>query len=74
MVPDGVEEVELSRVKLEKAEIECKLVLADARTIAVHGDFLSLSETDLSPEKDGALWMISSGKPALVRTFVFCYC
>lgn len=67
VVPDGVEEVELARVKLEQAERECKLVLADARTIAVHGDFLTLTEMDLSPEKEGALWMISSGKAALVQ-------
>lgn len=67
VVPDGVEEVELARVKLEQAERECKLVLADVRTIAVPGDFLSLIETDLSPEKEGALWMISSGKAALVQ-------
>lgn len=67
VVPDGVEEVELARVKLEQAERECKLVLADVRTISVTGDFLSLTETDLSPEKTGSLWMISSGKAALVQ-------
>ncbi|XP_057820697.1 protein SABRE isoform X2 [Cryptomeria japonica] len=66
VVPDGVEEVELARVKLEQAERECKLLLDDVRTIAV--GFLSLTETDFSPEKeDTLLWMMSNGKSALVQ-------
>eukprot|EP01018_Ginkgo_biloba_P039836 Gb_21610 [translate_table: standard] len=67
VVPDGVEEVELARIKLEQTERECKLLLDDVRTIAVHGDFINLAEVDLSPEKEGTLWMISSGKSVLVQ-------
>lgn len=62
VVPDGVEEVELAKIHLEKTERERKLLLDDIRTLL--GDYYS----DLcSQEKSGDLWMITGGKSVLVR-------
>ncbi|XP_042416673.1 LOW QUALITY PROTEIN: protein SABRE-like [Zingiber officinale] len=62
VVPDGVEEVELAKINLEKTERERKLLLDDIRTLS--GD----SHSDLcSQEKSGDLWMITGGKSILVQ-------
>lgn len=62
VVPDGVEEVELAKINLEKTERERKLLLDDIRTL------LSDSHSDLcSQEKSGDLWMITGGKSILVN-------
>ncbi|XP_065044089.1 protein SABRE-like isoform X1 [Musa acuminata AAA Group] len=62
VVPDGVEEVELAKIHLEKTERERKLLLDDIRTLL--GDYYS----DLcSQEKSGDLWMITGGKSVLVQ-------
>ncbi|XP_008794010.2 protein SABRE isoform X1 [Phoenix dactylifera] len=65
VVPDGVEEVELAKINLEQKERERKLLLDDIRTLSEASDV----PADLCqfPEKDGDLWMITSGKPVLVQ-------
>ncbi|KAG9440183.1 hypothetical protein H6P81_020348 [Aristolochia fimbriata] len=61
VVPDGVEEVELARINLEKTDRERRLLLDDIRTLSV------LSDTSLSLERSGDLWMISGGIATLVQ-------
>ncbi|WOL08896.1 protein SABRE isoform X1 [Canna indica] len=62
VVPDGVEEVELAKINLEKRERERKVLLDDIRTLL--GD----SHSDLcSQEKRADLWMITGGKSILVH-------
>lgn len=63
VVPDGVEEVELARIDLEKREQDQRLVLEDIRKLSCHCDTLG----DLYPEKEGELWMVTAGRTALVR-------
>lgn len=63
MVPDGVEEVELARIKLEHKEREQKLVLDDIRKLSRYVD----TSGDVCLEKEGDLWMITGGRSALVR-------
>lgn len=63
MVPDGVEEVELARVNLELKEREQKLILDDIRKLSIWCE----ASGDQYPEKEGDLWMITSGRSPLVR-------
>lgn len=63
VVPDGVEEVELARINLEKKEREQKLLLDDIRKLSLWCD----PSGDLHQEKETDLWMITGGKPMLVR-------
>ncbi|KAF7830032.1 protein SABRE isoform X1 [Senna tora] len=63
VVPDGVEEVELAKVNLEQKEREQKLILDDIRKLSLWCD----ASGDLYPEKEGDLWMISSGRSVLVQ-------
>ncbi|KAI9106951.1 hypothetical protein K1719_022479 [Acacia pycnantha] len=63
VVPDGVEEVELAKVNLEQKEREQKLILDDIRKLSLWSD----ASEDLYPEKEGDLWMITSGKSLLVQ-------
>lgn len=63
VVPDGVEEVELARVNLERKERMQKLLLDDIRKLSVRNNVT----VDLNSEKDGDLWMITGGRAALVR-------
>ncbi|XP_031494507.1 protein SABRE isoform X2 [Nymphaea colorata] len=65
VVPDGVEEVELARINLEKAERGRKLVLDDIMILSASCDVLN--EASLSADKNGDLWMITCGKPLLVH-------
>lgn len=62
VVPDGVEEVELARVNLERKERMQKLLLDDIRKLSVRNNVT----VDLNSEKDGDLWMITGGRAALV--------
>lgn len=62
VVPDGVEEVELAKVELEKKEREQKLILGDIRKLSLQCD----TNGDLYPEKEGDLWMISCTRSTLV--------
>ncbi|GLT93704.1 hypothetical protein SLE2022_114820 [Rubroshorea leprosula] len=63
VVPDGVEEVELAKIALEQKEQERKLLHRDIKKLSVHCD----SSSDLSPEKEVDLWMITCGKSLLVQ-------
>ncbi|KAL8119517.1 protein SABRE isoform X1 [Apium graveolens] len=63
VVPDGVEEVELARVNLERKERMQKLLLDDIRKLSVRNNVT----VDLNSEKDGDLWMITGGRAALVQ-------
>ena len=65
MVPDGVEEVELARINLERKEREQKLLLEDIRKLSLCSD----TSGDLLPEKEGDLWMTTEGRSKLVRYF-----
>lgn len=62
VVPDGVEEVELARVELEKKEQEQKLILDDIRKLSLRCENFG----DLYPEREGEMWMIAA-RPMLVR-------
>lgn len=62
MVPDGVEEVELAKVNLEQKEREQKLLLDDIRRLSPSGE-----ASGDQPGK-GDLWMVTGGRPTLVRT------
>lgn len=67
MVPEGVEEVELARIKLEQAQRECRLLFRDLRTLRQYDDLgRDMGSFDSSPPDDDALWMISSARSILV--------
>ncbi|XP_057425311.1 protein SABRE-like isoform X2 [Lotus japonicus] len=63
VVPDGVEEVELAKINLEKQEREQKLLLDDIRELSLWCD----PSTDLHPEKESDLWMINGGRSMLIQ-------
>ncbi|KAI8014433.1 Protein SABRE [Camellia lanceoleosa] len=63
VVPYGVEEVELARIKLEQKEREQKLLLDDIRKLSSYGD----TSGDICLEKEGDLWMITGGRSTLVQ-------
>ncbi|XP_043712424.1 protein SABRE isoform X1 [Telopea speciosissima] len=65
VVPDGVEEVELARIKLEQTERERKLLLDDIRRLSVCSD--TSGDPCVSPEKDGTLSMLTGGRTMLVQ-------
>lgn len=61
VVPDGIEEVELAKIELEKKERDRMLLLDDIRR-------LTQSESNsgnINLESD--FWMITGGRPVLVR-------
>ncbi|XP_013672232.2 protein SABRE isoform X2 [Brassica napus] len=63
VVPYGVEEVELAKIKLEEKERARKLLLDDIRKLSHCSD--SLADTHM--EREGELWMISTRKSTLVN-------
>ncbi|GMH14037.1 hypothetical protein Nepgr_015878 [Nepenthes gracilis] len=63
VVPDGVEEVELAKVNLERKEREKKLLLGDIMKLSL----LCGACGDHSTEDEGDLWMISGEKSKLVQ-------
>lgn len=65
VVPDGVEEVELAKIELERKEREQRLLVNDIRKLSLYSD-----GSDLNPDKDGEMWMISGGKTALVSNIL----
>lgn len=65
VVPYGVEEVELAKIKVEEREREQILLLDDIRKLSHYCD------TGDSYREEGDLWMITSGKSALVRLLTF---
>ncbi|XP_027904503.1 protein SABRE isoform X3 [Vigna unguiculata] len=63
VVPDGVEEVELAKINLEKTEREQRLLLDDIRKLSLWGDPYG----EPHQEKESELWMISGGRSLLVQ-------
>ncbi|KAK7321272.1 hypothetical protein VNO77_31753 [Canavalia gladiata] len=63
VVPDGVEEVELAKINLEKKEREHRLILDDIRKLSLLCD----PSRDPHPEKEAHLWMIDSGTAMLIQ-------
>ncbi|XP_009607444.1 protein SABRE-like isoform X1 [Nicotiana tomentosiformis] len=63
VVPDGVEEVELARVELEREERVQKLIQEDIRKLSLSTDV----SADMGPVKEGDLWIISGGRSILVQ-------
>lgn len=65
VVPDGVPEVELARIKLEKTERELKLLSADLKTVHQGSSACNTVEID-QDRKDMGPWMMHCEKEALV--------
>lgn len=63
MVPDGVEEVELAKINLEKKEREQKILLEDIKKLSLWCD----PSKDLHQEKESNMWMVDGGIAMLVR-------
>lgn len=63
VVPDGVEVVEIERVNLEKKERIQNLLYDDIRKLAIPTD----TAVDVSSEKDGDMWMVTTGRSVLVQ-------
>ncbi|WJX63369.1 hypothetical protein P8452_48262 [Trifolium repens] len=63
VVPDGVEEVELAKIDVEKKEREQNLLLDDIKKLSFWCD----PSKDLHPEKEPELWMIDGGIAMLVQ-------
>eukprot|EP00850_Spirogloea_muscicola_P019602 SM000195S05249 [mRNA] locus=s195:34121:49736:+ [translate_table: standard] len=67
VVPDGIESVELAKIKLEVAERECQQCAADLRAMKraqfVNGSFRSLESVNTASK----LWMVSADSRALVQ-------
>lgn len=63
VVPDGVEEVELAKIKLEHKEREQKMLLDDIMKLSLGTD----ASGDQLPEKEGEMWMIFGGRSTLVQ-------
>lgn len=63
VVPDGVEEVELARVDLEVKDRRKSLILDDIRKLSLWSDTCG----DPPTEKEEDMWIITGGKPILVR-------
>ncbi|KAG0631787.1 hypothetical protein M758_1G279100 [Ceratodon purpureus] len=65
VVPDGIEEVELARIKLEQAQRECRLLYRDLRTLRNHDLNDDFGSFDSSTADDDCLWMISNNRSTL---------
>ncbi|CAN1159441.1 Protein SABRE [Linum perenne] len=63
VVPDGVEEVELARIDLQKAEQELRLVFSDIRSLSLDRG----TSGDSSARMDDDLWMITGERSSLIR-------
>lgn len=64
VVPDGVEEVELAKIELEHKERDKMLLLDDIRKLTQNES--NSGNKSLEKESD-FLWMITCGRPILVR-------
>ncbi|OIW02537.1 hypothetical protein TanjilG_12851 [Lupinus angustifolius] len=63
VVPDGVEEVEIAKINLEKKERNQKLIHNDIIKFSLWND----TSGDILPEKEDDLWMIFGGRALLVQ-------
>jgi len=67
VVPEGVEEVELARIKVEQAQRECRLLFRDLRMLRCSDCGTRDVGTVWSPKaEEETLWMISSARSILV--------
>ncbi|XP_074579905.1 protein SABRE-like [Curcuma longa] len=64
LVPDGVEEVDLAKINLEKRIREHKLLLSDVKVLGITTD--KTDGADPSPDKFD-LWMVEGSKPTLLE-------
>ncbi|KAL9684811.1 hypothetical protein QQ045_022252 [Rhodiola kirilowii] len=63
VVPEGVEEVEIARINLERTEREKKLAVSDIRKLSCPNDALN----EINLENESQLWMINGSRPLLVQ-------
>ncbi|KAG9139524.1 hypothetical protein Leryth_019237 [Lithospermum erythrorhizon] len=63
VVPDGVKEVESKRIELEQSDWGQKLILDDIRKLSL----CTGSYINHNLENDSNLWMITGGRPLLIR-------
>lgn len=63
VVPDGVEEVELAKIELEHKERDRMLLVDDIRKLTQNES----NSGSISLEKESDFWMITGGRPKLVR-------
>jgi len=68
MVPEGVEEVELARIRLEQAQRECRLLIHDLQTLHHSPLDENVEEIQVPAVQEGVLWMISGGRATLMHT------
>ncbi|XP_057442427.1 protein SABRE-like isoform X3 [Lotus japonicus] len=66
VVPDGVEEVELAKINLEKKDRERKLLIDDILKLSLWCD----PSTDINPEKEADFWMVDGGIAMLRAWFM----
>ncbi|RDX71635.1 Protein SABRE, partial [Mucuna pruriens] len=66
VVPDGIEEVELEKINVEKKEREQNLILRDIRKLSLWHDL----SKDPQAEKEADLWMIDSGIAMMRKSVV----
>ncbi len=70
VVPEGVEEVELARIKVEQAQRECRLLFRDLRMLRCSDCGTRDVGTVWSPKaEEETLWMISSARSILVSNW-----
>jgi len=63
VVPDGIEEVELAKIELEAKERDRMMLLDDIRKLTQNES----NSGNINLEKESDFWMISGGRPVLVR-------
>lgn len=66
VVPDGVEEVELAKIELEQKERDKMMLLNDIRKLIQNES----NSGNINPDKASDFWMITGGRPILVRKIV----
>jgi hypothetical protein len=67
MVPEGVEEVELARIRLEQAQRECRLLIHDLQTLHHSPLDENVEEIQVPAVQEGVLWMISGARATVAR-------
>ncbi len=69
MVPEGVEEVELARIRLEQTQRECRLLIHDLQTLHHSPLDENVEEIQVPAVQEGVLWMISGARATVVHTY-----
>ncbi|KAH7290740.1 hypothetical protein KP509_30G061600 [Ceratopteris richardii] len=65
VVPDGVQEVELARIKLEETERELKLLATDLKSVRQECSTMIIDNLD-DEKQQQQLWMLDCGKGRLI--------